>query len=120
MSKLLTRIFFIILITPALSYAATRYGIGPDVIKDNIVFDKFQGSTFITEEERNIETTTEPAATTTPETEDAEKKETKKEETKKEEKEKKEGIFKKVGSKITGGVSAVRDKFSNIKDNSNE
>ena len=77
--KLLTRIFFIILITPALSYAAGPAGIFPDdegiTESDTPTYEKNQGSTFLTQEERNTKTTTTPATTPTPAAEETVEKE---------------------------------------------
>ena len=105
--KLLTRIFFIILITPALSYAAGPAGMYTDdegiTESDTPTYEKNQGSVNLTQEEKNTKTTITPATTNPPAAEETVEK---------------EKFLEKVGNTITDGFSAVRNKISNIKDNS--
>lgn len=76
MSKLLTRIFFIILITPALSYAAGSDGRRIDdediTESDNTAYDKKLGSKNLTSKEKNTTTTTTQENTNPPPTEETE------------------------------------------------
>ncbi len=99
MSKLLTRIFFIILIAPALSYAAGTGGMNPNIESDNTAYNKELGSTNYAQEKSKTKTTAKPAATTTPKTGET-----------KTEAEKKEGSKKKFGSKIRDKISDIKDK----------
>ena len=97
--KLLTRIFFIILITPALSYAAGSGGMNPNRESDNTAYNKEQGSKNYTSTTTNKKTTAKPAATPTTKTGET-----------KTEAEKKEGSKKKFGSKIRDKISDIKEK----------